>query len=292
MLHAAILWLPYIQLHHDMMQPPPLIVRLEPLPKPITPSADKPLPADPISQQGIGAAAKPAADAMSTMNKTQESADIHQFPKHLRLIFAVYQGSDSFRTGESDHQLDIYGDRYTLQAVKKATGLNSLRNTGQLIQTSRGTIGKPGLQPEVFEEETATRDGNQSRQATLDRKTRKLSFSPGSETTLPEEAQDILSFMYQLSQLPVGMELFQLPVIDGTHLEQYQIEIGVKENITTPMGKLRTLRLRKIHDHGKPYFEIWLGLEYRRLPVKFSQFDGSGKLIEEYLISDIRTSNE
>jgi len=87
-------------------------------------------------------------------------------------------------------------------------------------------------------------------------------------------------------------EFFPMAVSDATQLQQYQIEIGAKEDIATPMGKLRTLHLRKMHTQGEAYFEIWLGLEYRLLPVKFRQVDGSDNVIEEFVISDIRAADE
>ena len=54
----------------------------------------------------------------------------------------------------------------------------------------------------------------------------------------------------------------------------------------------RTLHLRKIHAQGEAYFEIWLGLEYRLLPVKLSQVDSSGNVTEEMVISGIRAKDE
>ena len=148
------------------------------------------------------------------------------------------------------------------------------------------------MQPDTFEEREIPRNGKQSQQVTFDRETQQLRFSRGGETALPEDAQDSLSFMYQLSQAPMNGEYFTLPVSNGARLQQYQIEIGAKENIDTPMGKLRALHLRKMHLDGEAYFEIWLGLEYRLLPVKFSRVDGSGNVTEEFVISDIRAADE
>lgn len=274
------------------MQPPPFTVRIEHLPKPIEQPAKMPVLANPMPQQGGSAPSKPSVETMAAMNKTEDIPGIQQLPKHLRLTFAVYQGRNSFRGGEINHQLEIHGNRYTLRAARKSSGINSLRNTDLLVQTSRGSIGGHGLQPEIFEEENIARDGTQRQQATFDHEAHKLRFSSGGEAALPADAQDILSFMYQLSQLPVREEFFELPVIDGSQLQQYQIEIGIKEVISTPMGKLRAQHLRKIHRQGENYFEIWLGLEYRLLPVRFRQIDALGNVIEEILISDIRASDK
>ena len=297
LIHAAILWLPYIQLPQAKAQLPPLSVRLEPLPKPVEliaekPELAKPEPANPLTKPDDSASAKPVTKAMVAMNRTEETTAIRPFPKHLQLTFAVYKGADDFRTGEIHHQLDIHGSRYTLKSVRQTAGLVSLRNSDRLIQTSHGKIGEHGLQPDTFEEEKITRGGTQSLQATFDRAVQKLRFSHGGETVLPADAQDILSFMYQLSQFPMNGEFFPLPICDGAQLQQYQIEVGAKEDIATPMGKLRALHLRKMHTQGEAYFEIWLGLEYRLLPVKFSQVDSSGKVTEEFVISGIRAADD
>jgi hypothetical protein len=58
------------------------------------------------------------------------------------------------------------------------------------------------------------------------------------------------------------------------------------------MGKLRALHLRKMHAQGEAYFEIWLGLEYRLLPVKFRMVNALDKVTEEYVISDILAADE
>lgn len=292
LIHAAVLWLPYIHLPHAKVELPPLTVRLEPLPKPAEQPAAKPEPANPISKTAPNASYKATARTMNKMDKMEESAAAHPFPKHLKLTFVVHKDADSSMTGEIHHQLDIQRDSYTLKSVRQTAGLTSLRNSDQLIQTSHGQIGEHGLQPETFEQKEITKIGQQSQQVTFDWAAQKLRFSHGDETALPADAQDTLSFLYQLSQLPMSGEFFPLPISDGAQLQLYQIEIGTKEDISTPMGKLNALHLRKMHAQGEAYFEIWLGLEYRLLPVKFRQLDGSGNVTDEYVIADIRAADE
>jgi len=306
MLHAAILCLPHRQPPHEKVHLPPLTARLELLPKSIAQPPTKPEPVKQADKPEVSTLGKPGgsmpvklvdstpdkpiSNAVDTMKEMEKSAATHQFPKHLLLTFAVYKGADASRVGELLHQLDINSDRYTLKATRQAGGLTSLVNNEQLIQTSYGKIDAHGLQPETFNEEKITGSGKQGLEITFDWVTQKLLFSHGGDTVLPADAQDILSFMYQLSQLSMHREIIPLPVSDGTQLEQVQIEIGSTEDIDTPMGKLRALHLRKMHAQGKRYFEIWLGLEYRLLPVKFRQIDGSGEVIEEFVISDIRAA--
>ena len=226
------------------------------------------------------------------MNKTEQNTATQPFPKHLQLSFIAYRGADGLRTGEIRQQLDINDGRYALRSVRETSGLASLRNNDRLIQTSHGNIDEHGLHPDLYEIEKITAAGKFYRQSLLDHKSGTLRFSDGSSAALPTDTQDSLSFMYQLSQLSINAEFFALPVSDTAQLRQYQIEIGTREDIDTPLGKLRALHLREMHAPGNAYFEIWLGLEYRRLPVKFREVDSSGKVTDEYVISGIRASDK
>jgi len=292
MVHAAILLWPHIHLPHEKVQLPPLTARLEPLPLPVAKPAAKPQPPSQLSQPGEGSAAKPIPIVANSMKEMEKSAASHQFPKHLQLTFTVYRGADIFRAGELRQQLDIDKDRYTLNAHKQTGGLSGMMNKEQLIQTSYGKLGAQGLQPEIFKEEKITANGTQNQKATFDWTAQQLHLAHGGDIALPADAQDILSYMFQLSQLSMHREIIPLSISDGTQLEQLQIEVGGTEDLATPLGNLRVLHLRKLHNQNEPYFELWLSLEYRLLPVKFRQIDASDNTIEEYDISDIRAADE
>lgn len=297
LVHAVILWLPYITLPQARVQLPPLSARLEPLTKPVETIAEKPehakrVPANAMTKSDDSASTKPASKTMAAMNRTEQTTATQPFPKHLQLTFTVYKGTGGLMTGEIRQQLDISGGRYTLKSVRQTSGLSSLRNSDRIIQDSRGKIVETGLQPEIFEQQMITRGDTQRLRVTFDRPAGKLHYSNGSESKLSADAQDSLSFLYQLSQLSMHAEFLPMSISDAAQLHQYQIEIGAKEDITTPMGKLRALHLRSMHARGEAYFEIWLGLEYRLLPVKFSQVDSSGSVTEEMVISGIRAKDE
>lgn len=229
---------------------------------------------------------------MAAMSKSAETIAPHPFPRHLQLTFIVYQGQGGSRSGEIRQQLDIHGNRYTLTSEWQTAGPASLRNSDRIIQTSTGKIVEHGLQPDTFDDARITGSGRQVVQATFDWAAQLLCLADGSATPLPEGAQDLLSFTYQISQLPLNGEFFAMPVSDGTQLQQYQVEIGTRQDLATPLGKLRVLHLRKMHEQGEPYFEIWLGLQYRMLPVKFRLVDSADRVTEEYLISDIRAGDK
>lgn len=319
LLHSSVMWLPDMRLPHKEVVLPPLTARLEPLilpavvPKPASKPAPKPsrvLPPEPEvdsashsppeaalaitpAEQGEAVIAEPAPETAPTVAAAAEHVVEHPLPKHAQLDFAVYQGSSaSFMIGEAHHTLEIIDGRYTLQAVTKTTGLARFFKSYLLTQTSRGMAGNKGLQPEVFEEEKISSGSTQKLNAMFDWPAQALHFSSGAETELSADAQDTLSMLYQLSQLSMQREIIPLTISNGKKLEKYELEVGLQEEIVTPLGRLRALHLRKLHAQGEEGLEIWLGLDYRMLPVKFRHIDRSGEVAGEALITGIRVADE
>jgi hypothetical protein len=234
----------------------------------------------------------PAIDAASAIARVEEPVASHPLPKHAQLKFAVYYGQDNFQIGEITHRLEIIGVQYVLKAETQTTGLARLFKSYQLIQISHGKAGDFGLQPESYEEEQNVSSGKQKMDVAFNWTENKLHFSHGGETGLSPDAQDILSFLYQLSRLPLHNKVISIAITTSKKLEKYELEIGTEEEIITPMGKLRAVPLRRLHSQDGDGMEVWLGLEYRLLPIKFRQIKRSGDMVLEVVISDIRVADE
>lgn len=313
LLHAIAMFAPLIDLPRAEVPLPPLTARLEPLPKiaPVPPkqprpkrTETKPLDTRPEAPQGITAEEEapqideepqpPADETEVTQSESAEEVPAKPvLPKHARLTFSAYQGDGGMKLGEAIHRLEIEQGQYVLETVTQTTGLASIFKTYLLTQTSRGLVDAQGLRPQAYREEKKLARGNQSLSATFDWEGRRLLFSNGGDAVLPEQGQDIVSFLYQLSQLPMsGRNVLPLHISNGKKLEYYELEVGAEEEIATPLGKLRALPLRKIHAKGEEGLDVWLGLEYRLLPVKVRQIDRSGKTAGEMVISEILVSDE
>lgn len=102
----------------------------------------------------------------------------------------------------------------------------------------------------------------------------------------------MLSLLYQLSQYSFRAEKIPLTLTDGAKLESTRLEIGETEEISTPMGKVRALHLIQLRDPGAPGVAIWLGTDYRMLPVRFQKILPDGRISEEWLVKEIRVSDE
>lgn len=320
LLHAVAIFAPLVELPKAEAPLPPLIARLEPLPKPAptppkkpkpkrtetkpvdTPAEEKPAPAVEEEAPQIDDEPQPPEDDAPPEQPTPEAEEPAPeaetqarpvLPKRARLIFAAYQGEGGLKLGEATHRLEIEQGQYVLETTTQTTGLASIFKTYLLTQSSRGLADAQGLRPLAYSEEKAVSGGKQNLSAAFDWEGRKLYFSHGGEAALPARGQDIVSFLYQLSQLPLsGRDVLPIYISNGKKLEYYELEVGAEEEIRTPLGKLRALPLRKLHGPGEEGLDVWLGLEYRLLPVKIRQIDRSGKTAGEMAISEILVSDE
>ncbi len=319
--HAMLLFGPnLISLAPVEVPLPPLTARLEPLPvlkpAPVKKAVHKPhvhsKPKPVITHEVTApvAVTTPAPDTTETppvqtpVTQTspiespasavpaENSQPAHPLPRHAELTFKVYKGAD-LPIGEVRHRLDISDDNsYTLQVSINTTGLASLFKKFVMSQQSTGTITASGIRPDKYSETKLTSKETEALSADFDWQDKLLKFSSGNQVALPEQAQDILSFLYQFSQMPLDQARLAMHVSNGKKLENYQVEIGPEENVQTRMGLLRALPLRKIHAPGEEGLEIWLGLEYRLLPIKIRQIDREGHIAGEMVVSDIRVSDE
>lgn len=213
-------------------------------------------------------------------------------PLHARLLFNVYQGEGNFKVGESLHELDISGGRYTLKADVRTTGLVGMIKSYRLAQMSVGVATKSVLKPELFTEDVIDSNGRQSNRAEFDWANLTLHFARGGEAKLSDDAQDILSILYQFPVMKQNQQVVPINIATGKQFETYRFEIAFEEKIETAMGTLQTVHFRKLHADKEEGLEIWFAQEYRLLPVKLRHIDRDGKVTAEAVISSIRVSDE
>ena len=213
-------------------------------------------------------------------------------PKHAQLIFTVQYGNGSFKVGEVKHILENNNGRYSLHAETQTTGLVNLFKSYQLTQTSTGSVSKLGLRPDRYLETKTDSSGKQISSARFDWENNKIYFANGTSKALLDQAQDILSLSYQLSQMPMNYETFPIALSNGRNFSPYFIAVGEEATISTAMGELKVIPLRKVQSNNEDGLIIWLALEYRLLPVKILYLDKTGEVTANMLITDIRVSDE
>lgn len=313
LMHSLVLWGPDIQLPRFKSSLPTLTAKLEALPSatpakpkprkkrktsPDTPKTiPKPSPQTEPKPQDVPPVASPPV-AASTPVETETLASVANkdserppLPKHAQLTFDINKGTSNFRVGETVHTLDIDDGRYVLKATTSTVGIAKVFKSYELNQYSNGSYTRYGLLPELFTEERIEKISTQRNAVEFDHTAQLARFSSGVEVQLPPDTQDILSVLYQFPPLR-GIETTSVSVSNGRKVEHYQFEIAADVAIDTPIGKLLTVRLRKMHAPNEEGLEIWLAREYRLFPVKMRFIDKNGEVTGEAVITDIRVSEE
>ncbi len=174
----------------------------------------------------------------------------------------------------------IDGQHYQINSVAKAGGLAALV-LSDLLQTSEGVLTKTGLQPNKYTYNYGDK-ASKSRLATFDwqAKTVNMETTAGMQTEqLPDETQDLLSFMYQFMYVP-PLHKMQIHIVNGKSLRTYDYSFEGESSIPLPMGEVNTIHIQHSNNENEEKIELWLAVDYQYLPVKILKIDKNGKIYE------------
>jgi hypothetical protein len=322
---AAHLWLMYgvpFEMPRFAAPPPVLVAHLqpaEPLP-PVLPRA-RPLPthkpatepvlsslapsAEPVFTPALQAAPGPEAPAEipappPVVAETQPVAVptpppplARRLPRKGEISYVLYLGNNKFEVGLTTQTWEISGDRYRLTSVSETTGVASLFTRQRIAYESSGKLNGKGLQPEHFTTERVRSGKSEKAAADFDWNAATAAIgNPARSIALPANAQDIVSFMYQLGLAPLTPGRIELPITNGWKLERYELDIGSEEPLETPLGALRVVPVKQVRHAGQETIELWLAPAYRWLPVRIRFFNREGEPSGEQLVSAIRVSED
>ena len=305
-------------------EPPPLRVRLLPAPvlPPVVPRPLKPaarpnnaatppaLPDIATAQTATSTATIPLAgsdDVAPAISEApvQEPAPVvppavenkpalaRRLPRNGEITYQLYLGSNRFNVGETRQSWSIAGGRYRLSSASETTGLASLFVRQSIEYTSSGLLTADGLRPDTFSNERKRSGKKDAATATFDWTTQTLTYGdPPRSAPLTGDAQDLVSFMYQLGLVPLHPGRIELPITNGWKYERYELEIGSEQQLQTPFGDLRAVPVRQVRRANEESIELWLAPAYRWLPVRIRFFGRDGEPSGEQIVSDIKVSEE
>lgn len=251
---------------------------------PPVPEAATDTPAEPL----VVATAPPSTHA-------PEPPLVRSLPRKGRITYNLVYGRDQFPVGRTVQTWEMDGKSYSLASRSETTGILDLLRSQHRTYLSRGTLTPEGLRPETFLMSRNRGRGTEEARAKFDWESGSVTLGPASgqrEQSLPPRAQDLVSFMYQLSLDPPRSGRLQLPITNGSRLETYVLEVLPEETIETPLGALRALPIKQVRKAGEESLELWLATEYRYLPVRIRFFSREGEPQGEQIVSEIRLSEE
>jgi hypothetical protein len=295
--------------------PPPVLLRPRPhphaaprpAPPPVVPTpiltappqiAAAPVfdPAPPAISEPVVVESPPVAPPAAESSKPQPKpapVPARRLPRRGEITYVLYLGSDKFDVGRTQQTWVIDNDRYRLTSISQTTGLAALFIRQRFDYVSSGRLTPSGLRPEFFGTERQRSGKTEAVTAKFDWNALTMTFGePPRSATLPTDAQDIVSFMYQLGLMPLAPGRIELPITNGWKLERYELDVGGEEQLQTPFGTLRAVPVKQMRRPGQESIELWLAPEYRWLPVRIRFFDREGEFSGEQLVSEIRVSED
>ena len=244
-----------------------------------------PAPEVPAEREVVAMAAPPGP----------EPVPVRALPRRGRIAYTLYYGEDKFSVGRTIQTWEIEDGGYKLASFSETTGLLELFGAQRLNYLSQGSITRSGLRPETFLMSRTRRGRTEEARARFDWNAGTIDFGKTRErrsAALPDNAQDLVSFVYQLAMSPPAPGRIRLPITNGSKFETYEVEVAAEEEIATPLGTLRALPIRQLRRPDDESIDIWLATEYRYLPVKIRFYDREGRPTGEQLVNEIRLSDE
>lgn len=213
------------------------------------------------------------------------------WPRMGRVTYIALMGEQRIPMGRAMHQWEIGEDsRYRITEYFDPRIVEPIPwyRPGRRVRESSGRITATGLRPERFSERVEGRPVDM--RADLDRSAGEFR-STESKEALPENAQDILSLLYQLGY-PGTVEAGPLPVTAGGTLQSFRLEYVGEENLQLPFGQeWRTRHVRARYGTPREMTDVWLATDHFSLPVLIRTVDSKGVIY--YLVaSEVLVSRE
>jgi len=246
-------------------------------------------PATPQTQADTG---PPVAESVAAASVPAAQL-ARRLPRKGEITYELYLGNDKFNVGRTRQNWEIDGEQYRLSSVSETTGLAALFVRQRLAYESRGVFYSGGLRPRHFTTERLRAGRSESAAADFDWAAMTITVgNPQRTVEMSAEAQDMVSFMYQLGLRPLEPGRIAMPVTNGWKLERYELDIGAEQFLQTPFGGLRAVPVRQVARPGEESIELWLAPAYRWLPVRIRFFNRDGEPSGEQVVSDIRVSED
>ena len=296
--HLALLFGPEIELTAPPEPSSPVLhAELQQVPLPVPPAAPSPPPPrTPPSKPRLSPVAAPhgvptaipvtpaaattttAAAATPTPVPAAPAVSIPNLSGGIR--YQLIRGGQGLIVGQTLHRWEVLDGSYRITSVMETTGLAAFFRSVRVEQSSRGRIDAAGFHPATFR---ASQTGKESIGA---------DFAEGRVTTLgqaaqpaPEDAQDLLSFHYQLGWTQrQGVQTVALAT--GKKFDRIRFEMVGEEMLELPAGTFRT---RHYRSSGEDVTEVWSALDHAGLPVKIRHTDRKGEVFDQIAL-DIEMS--
>ena len=206
-----------------------------------------------------------------------------ELPNSFSAIYYLHY--DDLKIGVMERRLTHNKDGTgVFESNGNLTGLAALFRKDKITESSRWETYDGQLRPVAYRYKRTGGDKEKVEQHHFDWNSNKVSSTTKegkSEQAIKAGLLDKL--LYQLAMMEVKDPEVGLTydLIDGINLKNYQFKFEGEETLSTPMGKLKTLkflRTRSTDDNSKRSTVLWCAPSLHYLPVRVDNVDRKGHL--------------
>jgi hypothetical protein len=228
------------------------------------------------------------------------SSSIHaELPGSFTAIYALHY--DDLRIGVMERRFTHNNDGSgTFESNGKLTGLAALFRKDKITESSRWEINDGQLRPVEYSYVRSGGKKEKNEQYLFDWKNNRVTSTTQDGKKELDLTPGLLDkLLYQLAMMEIrdpdaGLKY---DLIDGTTFKTYQFEFKGEENLSTPMGKLKTLKFQRKRPDDDPGDNenkrstiLWCAPSLHYLPVRVDNVDRKGHLTS-IVIKDVTGLN-
>lgn len=211
-----------------------------------------------------------------------------KIPARIHISYTVKTGIGH---GELNEIVDISQKSnshiFNIASDAQATGIFKVIKPGNILRNSRGIVTEKGLQPYYYSDQRAN---NKPSLALFDWENNILTLKHEDKEIIKPLVSGTLdrlslsySFIFSSSARLQPGDLLDIPVTDGRSLQLMQFKVS-EEKLDTPLGKLETIVLTKLHTkQDKMQRKIWLAPSYHMIPVRIQSVEKDGLEVEKII---------
>ena len=208
-------------------------------------------------------------------------------PPQVSPFTAIYQISrNNLPFGRSEVTLERgNASGYTYSASTRPDGFIALFRSETITEISRGKLQDSQVTPLQYRYNKAAQDRSRTIAINFNWKKIKATTHSGDSTwsmSIPVGTQD--KFSQQLATrlaLAEGKQKISFNVADGGKLKRYRYEVEKSETLSTAIGRLETLRVKRYKQEASADYTIWFATELEYLPVRFEREQSDGFFVIE-----------
>jgi hypothetical protein len=242
------------------------------------------LPTNPSGSAALFALRKPGGWRLilgALLFSISLAASPAQFFKPFSARFSVSRGALSLGDLELKLSLDAAGDyRYHAHTVPGL--LARLFSGEEIVEESQGSLTPKAVIPAHYSLQQAGND-EEDKEIRFDWRDEKAHTTSEGVTWsqhIDAGTQDRLSqqLMVRL-HLAQGMRDMDYPVADGGKIKRYRFQVVGEEQVKTPYGRLRGLKVQRSKGNRAPDYTIWFAPDLDYLPVRIERRQKSGNYL-------------